>query len=155
MEDYGRRPVSNQVWDGDLGNNPDESLATGTAGAYATVEQFSETWRTTDIAAYSARKGDTWYQTRKFLRRHWLPVTAAALAMAGLSPERLWPINSESLHSGDLWRCVNWLTRLFDIDAAVRQLPGSNKDQTVDCGYLSKFTCGRLSQDADTEPELL
>ena len=53
---------------------------------YASIDQFAE-----DLENYlesrpiRARKGDTWYRTRKFVRRHWLPVAAATLAIAGLA----------------------------------------------------------------------
>lgn len=53
---------------------------------YATVEQFADDlqafleWRTV-----RARSGNAWYRTRKFVRRYWAPVTAAALVIASLS----------------------------------------------------------------------
>ena len=53
---------------------------------YASVEAFAG-----DIRAFleskpvQARSGDTWYRARKFLRRYWIPVTAAALVVASLS----------------------------------------------------------------------
>jgi len=48
---------------------------------YASVDAFAN-----DIRAFlgsrpiEARSGDTWYRTRKFLRRYWVPVLAATLA---------------------------------------------------------------------------
>ncbi len=53
---------------------------------YASVEAFAG-----DIRAFleskpvQARSGDAWYRARKFLRRYWIPVAAAALVVASLS----------------------------------------------------------------------
>src|SRR6202022_5090329 len=53
---------------------------------YLSVEAFAN-----DILAFldskpvQARAGNAWYRTRKFLRRYWVPVVAAALVVAGLS----------------------------------------------------------------------
>jgi tetratricopeptide (TPR) repeat protein/predicted Ser/Thr protein kinase len=53
---------------------------------YGTVEQLAE-----DLGAFlesrtvTARSGDAWYRTRKFLRRYWMPLAAAALVVVSLS----------------------------------------------------------------------
>jgi serine/threonine protein kinase len=53
---------------------------------YGTVEQLAE-----DLAAFlesrtvTARSGNAWYRVRKFLRRYWVPVIAAALVVVTLS----------------------------------------------------------------------
>jgi serine/threonine protein kinase len=53
---------------------------------YTTVEQFAE-----DLDAFlqsrtvKARSGNAWYRARKFLRRYWVPVLAAAIVMVSLS----------------------------------------------------------------------
>ena len=53
---------------------------------YGTVEQFAE-----DLEAYlesrpvAARSGNMWYRTRKFGRRHWPALAAAALVIASLT----------------------------------------------------------------------
>jgi serine/threonine protein kinase len=53
---------------------------------YATVEQFAEDLQAfLESRAVRARSGNAWYRTRKFVRRYWAPVTAAALVIASLS----------------------------------------------------------------------
>jgi serine/threonine protein kinase len=53
---------------------------------YGTVEQFAE-----DLGAFlesrtvKARSGNAWYRVRKFLRRYWVPVIAAAIVVVSLS----------------------------------------------------------------------
>ena len=53
---------------------------------YASVEAFANDVRAfLDSSPVQARSGDAWYRTRKFLRRYWVPVAAAALVIASLS----------------------------------------------------------------------
>ena len=53
---------------------------------YATVEQFADDLENfLQFRPVRARKGDRRYRMRKFLRRHWLPAAAVALALDGLS----------------------------------------------------------------------
>jgi hypothetical protein len=94
---------------------------------YATVEQFSE-----DLENYlasrpiRARKGDTWYRMRKFLRRHWLPVAAGALALGGLSGGVLLADRQRAIAQRrftDVRRLANVF--LFDFEASIRDLPGT------------------------------
>lgn len=53
---------------------------------YGTVEQFAD-----DLHAFlesrtvKARSGNTWYRARKFLRRYWVPMIAAAIVVGSLS----------------------------------------------------------------------
>ena len=121
---------------------------------YATAEQFSEDLENyLNLRPIQARKGDTWYRTRRFLRRHWLPVAAAAFAMIGLSAGVL-VANQERVIAQRRFVEVRQLAnKLFDIDASARQLPGSTKTRQLivdtSLNYLR-----RLSEDAATEPEL-
>ena len=63
-----------------------KALRTEPEERYASVEAFAN-----DIRAYldnkpvAARSGNTWYHARKVLRRYWVPVTAASVAIAGLA----------------------------------------------------------------------
>src|SRR4029077_21199547 len=53
---------------------------------YASVEALASDVRALiEWRAVEARSGDAWYRVRKFLRRYWVPVTAAALVIASLS----------------------------------------------------------------------
>jgi serine/threonine protein kinase len=95
---------------------------------YVSVDAFAN-----DIRAFlesrpiEARSGDTWYRTRKFLRRYWIPVVAAMLVIASLSTG-LYIANRERLVSeqrfGQLRKLSN---KVFDLDKAIRDLPGSTQ----------------------------
>ena len=94
---------------------------------YATMEQFSE-----DLENYlgsrplRARKGDAWYHTRKFLRRHWLPVAATALAVSGLSAGVLVANHQRAIAQRrfvDVRRLANVF--LFEFERSIRDVPGT------------------------------
>jgi serine/threonine protein kinase len=71
-----------------------------------------------------ARSGSRWYQTRKFLRRHWLPASAVAAAMLSLSIG-LYTANRQRAIAQQRFLEVRQLSgKLFDIDTLVRDLPG-------------------------------
>ncbi len=93
---------------------------------YATVEQFAE-----DLEAYlhsrpvRARAGNTWYRARKFVRRHWVPVVAATFAIASLFAG-LFEANRQRVVAERRFQQLRQLsTKVFDLDVAIRNLPGS------------------------------
>jgi tetratricopeptide (TPR) repeat protein len=94
---------------------------------YATIEQFSE-----DLENYlgsrpiRARKGDVWYRTRKFLRRHWLPVAAITLAVGGLSAGVLMANYQRAIAQrrfGEVRQLANVF--LFEFERSIRDVPGT------------------------------
>ncbi len=95
---------------------------------YASVEAFAS-----DIRAFlesrpvQARSGNAWYRTRKFLRRYWAPLAAAALVIASLSAG-LYVANRERVIAerrfGQLQQLSN---KVFDLDKSIRNLPGSTE----------------------------
>jgi eukaryotic-like serine/threonine-protein kinase len=53
---------------------------------YATVEQLADDLQAfLEFRTVRARSGNAWYRTRRFVRRYWIPVTAAAVVFASLS----------------------------------------------------------------------
>ena len=95
---------------------------------YATIEQFSD-----DLQNYlesrpiRVRKGDAWYQTRKFLRRYWVSAAAAALVIASLSTG-LYVANRQRLIAERRFGQLRHLSRrVLDLDAAIHALPGSTE----------------------------
>jgi tetratricopeptide (TPR) repeat protein/predicted Ser/Thr protein kinase len=121
---------------------------------YASVESLAN-----DIRAFlgsrpiEARSGDTWYRTRRYVRRHWATVTAAALALVSLAvglgvAERQRAIAQRRFD--DVRQVAN---RLFEIDAQARQVSGTTKvrELIVDTSlaYLQ-----RLAADVRGDPEL-
>ena len=95
---------------------------------YASVETFAA-----DIQAFleskpvEARSGNAWYRTRKFLRRYWIPVAAAALVIASLVGG-LYVANRQRVIAerrfGQLRQLSN---KVFELDKAIRNLPGSTE----------------------------
>lgn len=93
---------------------------------YASVEAFAS-----DIRAFlesrpvQARSGDTWYRTRKFLRRYRIPVTAAALVVASLSAG-LYVANRERVTAEHRFAQLRQLSnKVFELDRTLMALPGS------------------------------
>ncbi len=121
---------------------------------YASVEAFAE-----DIHAFlesrpvKARSGNAWYRTRKFLRRYWIPVLAASLAVAGPTAG-MWVAHRQRVIAERRFAEVRQLSnKLFEIDRQVVGLPGSTKarqlivDTSLD--YLR-----RLAADVQDDPDL-
>lgn len=105
-----------------------KALRTEPEERYASVEAFAN-----DIRAFlgsrpiEARSGDTWYRTRKFLRRYWVPVVAATLVIASLSAG-LYIANRERLVAERRFAQLRQLAnKVFDLDKAIRDLPGSTQ----------------------------
>lgn len=121
---------------------------------YRTVEQMAD-----DLEAYldsrpiRARQDDLAYRSRKFLRRYWLPVTAAAVTVSGLLIG-LVVVNRERAVAQRRFEEVRQISnKLFEIDVQVRRLPGSTQARQfiVDTSleYLS-----RLAAEAKNDPAL-
>jgi tetratricopeptide (TPR) repeat protein/predicted Ser/Thr protein kinase len=121
---------------------------------YQTVEQLSE-----DLEAYlesrpiRARQGDLAYRARKFARRYWLPVAAAALTVTGLTAGLLIANHQRAIAQRRFAEVRQLSNKLFEIDVQVRRLAGSTQARQfiVDTSleYLS-----RLAKDASDDPDL-
>jgi tRNA A-37 threonylcarbamoyl transferase component Bud32/tetratricopeptide (TPR) repeat protein len=121
---------------------------------YATVDALAG-----DISAVledrpvSVRSGEVWYRTRKFLRRHWMPVAAAAVTIAGLSAG-LYVANRERLIALERFSQVRDLANnVFQLDEEIRNLPGATKGRhalvSMSLNYLA-----RLGQQAGMDHDL-
>ena len=95
---------------------------------YASVEPFADDVRAfLDSRPVRARSGDAWYRTRKFLRRHRLPVGAVAVTVIGLSIG-LYIANRERALAQQEFQEVRQLAgKLIDLDGDIRDLPGATK----------------------------
>jgi tetratricopeptide (TPR) repeat protein len=121
---------------------------------YATIDQFAE-----DLENYlesrpiRARKGDTWYRTEKFLRRHWMPLAAAGLAVVSLATG-LALANRERVIAQRRFMDVRQLSnKLFDIDTEAGKLAGSTKTRQLIVDTSLEYL-QRLSADAQSDHEL-
>src|SRR5215469_4515771 len=121
---------------------------------YPSVEAFAN-----DIRAFlesrpvQARSGNTGYRTRKFLRRHWVPVTAAALVIASLSAG-LEIANYERVLAQRRFFDVRQLAnKLFDVDVQARELSGSTKTRQLIVDTALEYL-RRLAADVRGDPQL-
>lgn len=93
---------------------------------YASVDAFA--WDVRALLEYrpvQARSGNGWYRTRKFLRRYWVPVTAALLVMASLAAG-LYVANRARVIAEQRFRQLRQLSnKVFELDKAIKTLPGS------------------------------
>ncbi len=75
----------------------------------------------------SARPDTLAYRTAKFLRRYWLPVSAASLIMLSLATG-LYVANRERIIAQDRFAQLKQLSsHIFDLDSEIRDLPGSTQ----------------------------
>jgi len=121
---------------------------------YPTVEQFAE-----DLQAFlesrsvRARSGNAWYRTRKFVRRYWVPVTAAAVVTASLAAG-LYVANRQRAIAQRRFQDVRQLAnKLFDIDVQVRGLAGSTKVRQLIVNTSLEYL-QRLRADVAGDPAL-
>jgi Protein kinase domain/Tetratricopeptide repeat len=117
---------------GDLRFIVRKALQTDPEDRYSTVDAFAA-----DVEAFlenrpvKARAGNVWYRARKFVRRYWVPVTAAAVALVGLSGG-LYVANRERAKAEQRFLQVRQLAnKVFDIDAAIRNTPGTTKGRQL------------------------
>ena len=100
-----------------------------------------------------ARSGNAWYRTRKFVRRYWVPVAAAALVVASFSTG-LWIANRERLIAQRRFSEVRQLAnKLFDIDARARDVPGNARTRQLIVDTALEYL-GRLSAEVSRDPDL-
>ena len=111
---------------GDLDTIISKALKKNPQERYTSVTAFAD-----DIRRYLAHepiraRPDTFvYRTRKFVRRHWLPVAAAVLVIATLSAS-LYQVNRERVIAERRFAQLRQLSnRIFDFDKAINNLPGS------------------------------
>jgi serine/threonine protein kinase len=102
------------------------ALRTEPEDRYASVDAFADDIRSfLESRPISARSGDGWYRTRKFLRRHWVPVVASMVVIGSLSAG-LYIANRERVVAERRFAQLRKLSnKVFDLDKTIRDLPGS------------------------------
>jgi tetratricopeptide (TPR) repeat protein/predicted Ser/Thr protein kinase len=121
---------------------------------YGSVDEFASDVRAVlEWRPVQARGGDAWYRARRYLRRYWMPVTAALLVIVSLSGG-LWLANRERAVAerrfGDVRQLAN---KLFDIDVQVAQLPGGSKTRQLIVDTALQYL-QRVTADVRMEPGL-
>src|SRR5207248_2632930 len=103
-----------------------KALRTEPAERYGSVEALANDIRAVlDAKPVQARSGDSWYRTRKFLRRYWLPVTAAALTLAGLSIGLYVANRERALAQRRFVQVRQMASKWIDLDTDIRILRNS------------------------------
>jgi tRNA A-37 threonylcarbamoyl transferase component Bud32/tetratricopeptide (TPR) repeat protein len=77
-----------------------------------------------------ARSGNAWYRTRRFARRHWAGVAAAALAITGLSAGLYVADHERAIAQRRFAQVRGLANKLINLDADVRDVPGTTKART-------------------------
>jgi tetratricopeptide (TPR) repeat protein len=131
-----------------------KALRTEPEERYASVDAFADDIRALlDWRPVEARSGDVWYRARRILRRYWLPATAAAVTLAGLSVG-LYMANRERAIAQRRFLEVRQLAnKLFDIDLEVRRSAGPTKARQLIVDTSLEYL-RRLAADARGDPEL-
>ncbi|HEV3201527.1 MAG TPA: protein kinase, partial [Bryobacteraceae bacterium] len=122
---------------------------------YATVEQFAE-----DLQAFlesrtvRARSGNAWYRTRKFVRRYWVTVTAAAVVIASLSVG-LYVANRQRMIAEHRFSQLRQLAHqvIFDLEAELAGLPGAINARKKLVATATQYLAG-LGADASNDKDL-
>jgi tetratricopeptide (TPR) repeat protein/predicted Ser/Thr protein kinase len=121
---------------------------------YSTVEQFSEDLENyLHSRAVRARKGDAWYRTRKFVRRHWLSIAAATAVVASLFGGVLVANHQRVMAERRFVQVHSIANKLFDIDAEVRKTPGTVKARELIVSTSLDYLRG-LAAETGGDPEL-
>jgi serine/threonine protein kinase len=121
---------------------------------YLTAEQFADDLQSyLDSRPVRARSGNRWYRVRKFARRYWIPLLAGGLVIGSLSAG-LYIAEHERALAQRRFQDVRQLSnKLFDIDAQVRQLPGSTQARQLIVDTALEYL-QRLRKDVAGDPVL-
>jgi tetratricopeptide (TPR) repeat protein len=74
-----------------------------------------------------ARGDDWWYRTDRFVRRYWVPVTAAVLAVGGLSTGLVVAARERAVAERRFAQVRQLANRFFELDREIRAIPGTTK----------------------------
>ena len=116
----------NESVSGDLAAILSKSMREEPEERYASMDLF-----VADLQAYLdhrpvlARRGNAFYAARKFVRRHWLPMAAGLLAVAGLAGGLLVANRERAIAERRFQQVRQLSNRFLDLDAEIRPLVGS------------------------------
>ena len=121
---------------------------------YASVDALADDLRAfLEWRPVRARSGNVWYRTRKFVRRYRLPVTAAALMLAGLSIG-LFAANRERAIAQRRFDQVRQIAnKALALDTEIKNLPGATKAREEIVGMSEQYLAG-LGAEARGDPKL-
>ncbi len=121
---------------------------------YPSIDVFADDLRAfLEWRPIRARSGNTWYRTRKFLRRYRVAVGAIALTLAGLSIG-LYIANRERLTAQRRFQQVRQIAnKALALDTTIRGLPGGTKAREEIVAMSQEYLAG-LGAEARSDREL-
>lgn len=121
---------------------------------YGTTEQLAD-----DLQAFlesrpvSARSGNYWYRARKFLRRSWVPASAATLVIASLTAGLYIADRERAIAQRRFVQVRKLANKVLALDAFIGVLPGSTKVREEIVSMAQEYLAA-LGVDATTDPAL-
>jgi tRNA A-37 threonylcarbamoyl transferase component Bud32/tetratricopeptide (TPR) repeat protein len=121
---------------------------------YSTVEAFADDLRAIlESRPVKARSGDAWYRTRKFARRHWLPVSAVVAAIFSLGAGLYVASREKAVAQRRFAQLRRLSNRVLAFDGDIRALPGSTKAREQIISMSTEYLDG-LAREARNDLEL-
>lgn len=121
---------------------------------YESVDGFAEDLRAfLESRPVRARSGSAWYRTRKFLTRHWLPVTAAGTAVLFLTAGLLLANWERGIAERRFAQVRQTANKLLLLDDELRDLPGSTRVREKIVAASTEYLAG-LSREVHKNRDL-
>jgi alpha-tubulin suppressor-like RCC1 family protein/tRNA A-37 threonylcarbamoyl transferase component Bud32 len=121
---------------------------------YASVEALAADVRAfLDSKPVHARAGDAWYRARKFLRRRWLPVAAASVALAGLSIGFYAANRQRAIAQSRFVQVRQLAGKWIDLDHDIRNLRNPAKARARIVSTMLEYLAG-IGPQARSDPDL-
>ena len=121
---------------------------------YPVVDAFAADVRAfLDSRPVAARAGDPWYRARKFVRRRWVPLAAAAVLMLLLTAGHLAVSRERAIAQRRFQQLRHLAGRVLQFDMPVRQLPGAIAARREIVAVSMEYFDG-LSRESHNDPEL-
>ena len=121
---------------------------------YVSVEALANDVRAfLDWKPVEARCGDTWYRTRKFLRRYWLPVSAGVLAVAALAVGFGVANHQRAIAQRRFNEVRHLANKVLALDRVVLGLPDSTKAR-LEIVAIAKDYLESLANEAQSDQDL-
>ena len=105
-----------------------KALRTEPEERYTSVDAFGNDIRALlEWRPVAARSGDVWYRTRRFLQRYWIPATAAAITIIGLSAGLSIANRERAIAQRRFAQVRKLANKVLALDPIIQGLPGSTK----------------------------